>query len=95
MTVDTNSITKERDLIQQGDEAETLLNNETFSKVINSLVENTFQQFVDTKPGEKDKREQNYNHYRALIDIVYTLRQRVQVRDEIVAGNELSDNNGE
>ena len=92
MTVDTDSITEERDLIQQGDEAEALLKTEAFNKIVNSLVEETFQSFVNSKPGEGEKRESNYNKYRALVEIVHTLQQRVSVRDEI---NASSDNNGE
>ena len=45
------------------------------------------------------KREKIYHHYRALVDIVHTLNQRVAVRDEIIAKNdtdvEANDNSGE
>ena len=95
MTVDTNSMTNEHDLIQQGDEAEALLSSEAFNTVVNRLVESTFQTFVNTKPEDTERREITYNHYRALVDIVNTLKQFVSVRDEIMAKNDNSDNNGE
>lgn len=94
MTVDTNSIPKEQDLIQHGNEAEALLGNQMFSKTVNGLIEATFAGFVNTKPDETTQREQAYHHYKALQDIVNTLHQRVAIRDEILASDE-SDNNGE
>ena len=51
---------------------------------INQLVDASFQTFANTAPVESEKREAAYHHYRALVDIVSTLRQRVQVKDEIV-----------
>lgn len=82
---------QEEQLITQGDEAELLLNNSAFDNLINNLVEGSFQTFVGTKPNDYEDREDAYNRYRALVDIVQTLRQRVAVRDEIQAKN--SDNN--
>ena len=93
MTVDKNSIPKENDLIQQGNEAEALLGSEAFNSTVNNLVEETFQQFVNSKPADTEAREQIYNNYRALVSIVHTLQQRVAVREEINLRN--SDNNGE
>lgn len=75
---------KEEQLLKQGDAADVLLKSETFNNVVNSLVESTFQAFVNTKPEDGDNRERTYNHYRALVDIVNTLQQRVSVRDQIM-----------
>jgi len=88
---------KESDLILAGDEADSLLKNDVFNKVVNNLVEETFQRFVNTKPEEKDQREQSYYHYRALVGVVHTLQQQVSVRDEIMAkrDSETNDNSGE
>jgi len=90
----STDIAKERDLIQQGDEADVLLKNDVFNKTINNMVENVFQQFVNSQAEDEKSRERIYNHYRALVDIVHTLQQRVAVRDEILAKDD-SDNNGE
>ena len=76
--------TQEEQLVVAGDEAGAVLSGSAFNSVINDLVERTFQTFVNTEPADKDKREYAYNHYRALVDVVDTLKQRVQVRDSII-----------
>jgi hypothetical protein len=76
--------TQEEQLVMAGDEAGAVLSGSAFNSVINELVERAFQTFVNTEPADKDKREYAYNHYRALVDVVDTLKQRVQVRDSIV-----------
>ncbi len=76
---------QEEQLVQAGDDAETLLSADAFDRVINSLVESTFQTFVNSKPEDGDQRERTFSHYRALVDVVNTLKQQVSVRDEIIA----------
>ena len=76
--------TQEEQLVVAGDEAEVLLQAPAFTSVINDLVDQAFQAFVNTGPDEAAQREQAYSHYRALVDVVNTLKQRVQVRDSIV-----------
>lgn len=85
---------EEQNLMQMGDEADELLRNTTFNKTVNALVEGTFQGFVNSKPEDSDARERNYNHYRALVDIVNTLQQRVNVRNQILESS-ANDNSGE
>lgn len=75
---------QEEQLVMAGDEAGAVLSGSAFNSVINELVEKAFQTFVNTEPADKDKREYAYNHYRALVDVVDTLKQRVQVRDSII-----------
>ena len=75
---------QEEQLVQQGEAAEMLLDSDAFSSTINQLADASFQTFSNTAPLETEKRETAYHHYRALVDIVSTLRQRVQVKDEIV-----------
>jgi len=70
------------ELVKMGDDAEVLLNTEAFNRTVNSLVEATFQAFVNTKPEEAEARALAYGHYRAVVDIVNTLQQRVAVRDQ-------------
>lgn len=72
-------------LVTKGDEAETLIESSAFNNCINALVEATFNGYVNSEPDAADKREQNYRHYRALVDVVNTLKQWVSVRDEIHA----------
>jgi hypothetical protein len=85
---------QEDKLVQMGDDAEQLLSSEAFTNTINSLVDAQFQTFGNTKPEDWDKREMAYHHYRALIDIVSTLQQRVAIKDEIVTKAD-DDNNQE
>ena len=85
---------KEETLINLGNDAEQILNMEVFNKTINRMVEGCFQAFVNSKPEEADARNKSYDHYRALVDIVNTLRHDLQVRDEILAKNE-KDNNSQ
>lgn len=81
----------EEQLIEAGDQAEFLLGNDVFNSTINSLVDATFQTFVSTKHDDQATREAAYYSYRALVEVVNTLRQRVAVRDEI----NQRDNSGE
>ena len=73
------------ELIKIGDDCESLLKSEPFNRVINGLTESSFQRFVNSKPENKEERENTYYHYRALVDVVSTLKQQVAVRDEIIA----------
>ena len=86
---------QEEQLVQMGNAAEVLLDSEAFSTTINQLVDASFQNFTNSTPDETVKREQSYQHYRALVDIVSTLRQRVTVKDEIVSKMADDDNNQE
>jgi hypothetical protein len=88
---------KEEQLINMGNAAEKLLGTEVFTSTINAMVDGTLQSFGNTKPEESDVREQAYYHYRALVDLVGTLQQRVSIKNEILAKNAEaeSDNNGE
>ena len=83
---------KEEQLCRLGDEAEVLLKTEAFNRTVNQLVDVSFQAFCNSKPEDKDARERSYAHYRALVDIVSTLQQRVSVRDEVQAKIAQNDN---
>ena len=86
---------QEEQFCRFGDEAEVLLKTPAFDATINQLVDSSFQAFVNSKPEDKDARERSYAHYRALVDIVSTLQQRVSVRDEIQAKVAANDNNNQ
>jgi hypothetical protein len=72
-------------LVLMGEAAEALLDSEAFTTTINQLVDSSFQTFANTAPVESEKREAAYHNYRAIVDLVSTLRQRVSVKDEIVS----------
>ena len=80
--------TEEEQLLLMGNDADALLKHEGFMRVVNNLVENTFQSFVNSKPEESKFRESLYHQYRALIMIMETLQQRVSVRDQIIEKRE-------
>jgi len=92
MTIDVD---KEEQLCRLGDEADTLLKTPVFDRTLNQLVDASFQAFCNSKPEETDARERSYSHYRALVDIVSTLQQRVSVRDNINAKTAENDNNNQ
>ena len=77
--------TEQEKLIADGDEAAALLATSAFTSVINELVDQAFSSFVNSEPHEAEKREQSFHHYRAVIDVVNTLNQRVMIRDQIMA----------
>ena len=83
------------ELIKIGDDCETLLKSKPFTSVINGLTEGAFQRFVNSKPEDKEERDHTYYHYRALVDVVNTLKQQVAVRDEIIAKEQEGDNREE
>lgn len=87
--------TEEEQLLLMGNDADALLKQEGFMRVVNNLVENTFQSFVNSKPDESEIRESLYHQYRALILIMETLQQRVSVRDQIIEKREDANNQQE
>ena len=84
--------TEEEQLLLMGNDADALLKQEGFMSVVNNLVENTFQSFVNSKPDESEIRETLYHQYRALIMIMETLQQRVNVRDQIIEKRDDANN---
>ncbi len=83
-------MSKEEELIQYGNDCELVLKSESFNRVVNSLVEQSFQKFVNSQPEQKVERETAYNHYRALVDVVNTLKQQVAVKEEIITKGDIS-----
>lgn len=85
----------EQELIQAGEDAEALLRSQPFNRVVNSMVEQSFQTFVNTKPEDSKARNIAYYHYRGIVDVVNTLKQHVQIREEILAKLNEGDNSQE
>jgi len=79
--------------IEAGNQAEELLRTKAFGTTIDELVQSTFNYFVNSKTEDTEGRERAYNHYQAINDIVATLQQRVQVRDNINEGDAQDDDN--
>jgi len=78
-------------LIELGDAAEHLLASEPFNLVVNGLVDSAFQRFANSPPGDKEGRETTYCHYRALVEVVNSLKQAVSIRDEALAKRDTSE----
>lgn len=76
-------MTEEEQLIQNGNNAEALLGTEAFNQTIKLQVDTAFTAFMNTQMSEEKFREQQYYMYRALVDLINTLKQSVSVRDEI------------
>jgi hypothetical protein len=85
---------QEEQLCRIGDDAETLLKSDVFTLTVNQLVDASFQTFANSEPADYEGRERAFHHYRALVDIVSTLQQRVSIRDEIIS-KKADDNNQE
>ena len=85
---------QEEQMCRIGDHAEALLKSDVFTLTVNQLVDASFQTFANSEPADSEGRERAFHHYRALVDIVSTLQQRVSVRDEIML-KEADDNNQE
>tara|TARA_B110000211_G_scaffold224084_1_gene274780 strand:+ start:11 stop:298 length:288 start_codon:yes stop_codon:yes gene_type:complete len=88
---------KEEKLVNMGLQAQELLKTEVFNGTVNAMVDGAFQAFCNSKSEETSVRERTYHHYRALVDIVSTLQQRVAIKDEIITNNDAKnrDNNEE
>ena len=80
---------QEEQLVENGEAAEAVLAQPAFNQVINGLVERSFQTFVNSKPEDAAGRERAYNHYRALVDVVDSLKQQVSVKDEIMTKGDI------
>ena len=78
-------MSEEEQLVENGEAAEVVLQQPSFNQVINTLVERSFQTFVNSKPEEAEARERSYRQYHAIVEIVDTLKQQVSIKDEIVA----------
>jgi hypothetical protein len=68
--------------IERGLAASSLLENPTFQSVLQSLMFECFASFTETKPADKQSREDTYNLYQGLKAIESELRARVQQKDQ-------------
>ena len=78
----------EEQMVVMGNDAEQFLNSTVFTSVVNSLIEQSFNGYVNSAPQDIDQRNAVYYQYQALREIVDTIKQRVAIRDEIESKNE-------
>lgn len=81
-------MTDTQTLIKQGNDAESLLKNETFTGVFNHLIDQCISQSMTTAPEEREKRENLYFQARGLQEVVSTLNSMVAIRDQIIFNRE-------
>lgn len=74
----------DEEIINTGNDCESLLNNETFVKVMNNLVDGAVRNFLTSETDAGDKREAAYAATRAINDIFSTLNHQVTVRDQLL-----------
>ena len=82
----------EEQMVVMGNDAEQFLNSTVFTSVVNSLIEQSFNGYVNSAPQDIDQRNAVYFQYQALREIVDTIKQRVAIRDEIESKNESKNN---
>jgi len=75
-------------LVNQGQEAEQLLKNESFNKVVKGLLDQYVQVFFNTDPSQSDERNIAYYSARSVQEVINTLNQQVLMKNQILEKNE-------
>lgn len=75
-------------LVTQGQDAELLLKNEIFNKVVKALLDQYVQVFFNTDPAQADERNIAYYSARSVQEVINTLNQQVLMKNQIVEKNE-------
>ena len=78
----------EEQLVNQGQEAEQLLKNESFNKVVKGLLDQYVQVFFNTDPSHGDERNIAYYSARSIQEVINTLNQQVLMKNQILEKNE-------
>lgn len=73
------------EIIERGLAASSLLENPTFQSVIQGLIVEQFALFTESKPADKQSREDTYFLLQGLQAIEAELRSRVQQKDKAAA----------
>lgn len=80
--------TNEDQLVSQGQDAEILLKNENFNKVVKALLDQYVQVFFNTDPSQNDERSIAYYSARSIQEVINTLNQQVLMKNQILKKNE-------
>lgn len=80
--------TNEEQLVMQGQDAEILLKNENFNKVVKGLLDQYVQVFFNTDPSQTDERSIAYYSARSIQEVINTLNQQVLMKNQILKKNE-------
>lgn len=71
-------------VIERGLAAASLLSDQTFQSVLQSLAVECFATFTETKPNQQQDRENTYNLYQGLQAIEAELNARVHAKNAVV-----------
>ncbi len=77
----------EKEIIDQGRRAETLLKDENFNKIYRTLLDQYVGVFFNSNPNESEERNSSYYQARGLQEIVNTLNQQVQLGKQTAEAN--------
>ena len=80
--------TNEEQLVSQGQDAEILLKNENFNKIVKALLDQYVQVFFNTDPLQTDERNIAYYSARSIQEVINTLNQQVLMKNQILKKNE-------
>lgn len=80
--------TNEDQLVSQGQDAEILLKNENFNKIVKALLDQYVQVFFNTDPLQTDERNIAYYSARSIQEVINTLNQQVLMKNQILKKNE-------
>ena len=75
-------------LVKQGQDAEILLKNESFNKVVKGLLDQYVQVFFNTDPAQADERNIAYYSARSVQEVINKLNQQVLMKNQIIEKNE-------
>lgn len=78
----------EQQLIEQGNAAEELINNQAFNDTFAIVQNGAIQHWMSSKPEEAEQRNTAYYLIRGLNDMAAVLKQQMQIRDQILDKNE-------
>lgn len=76
------------DLVQRGNAAQLLLDNDAFRQVTKDLMDYYISAILQSGPADKDNRENAYFCSRALQDLISVLNQWSAVKDQIISNTE-------
>lgn len=76
------------ELLQRGNAAQQLLDNETFRLVTKELLDYYIGAVLQSNPEDTKGRESAYFSSRALQDLIAVLNQWVVIKDQIISNTE-------
>lgn len=76
------------EMVQRGNAAHELLNNDVFRQVTKDLLDYYINAVLQSDPNDTKGRESAYFSSRALQDLIAVLNQWVSVKEQIISNTE-------